>query len=158
MKEPLMISGRPLSASIALGILGSALCLGEGAFARDSAHYVCSAIGEFRDGEATTQIGISIDFFDQRAENGNARKYVLSSVYQGKLFQGSMIDRSDKFGQGSVTLKNGRSQFYAGSFKLEQQNGGGSYAMSLDGKITDDPNSRKSYPVKATLPCVDLSI
>jgi len=31
--------------------------------------------------------------------------------------------------------------------------------MSLNGKINDDPARRKTlYPIKAKLPCVDLSI
>jgi hypothetical protein len=143
----------------ALAAAAITLCGTTAALARDSSRYVCSAVAEFRDGDANSKIGISIDFYDSRAPRGDGRKYVLSSIYQSKLFQGSMIDRSDKFGEGSVALKNGRTQLYAGSFKLEQKSGGDSYVMSLDGKISDDPTDRgKAYPVKATLPCVDLSI
>jgi hypothetical protein len=143
-----------------LAVLAAAigLCLPVNAFARDSARYVCSAVASFRAEGADTQIGISIDFFDSRAEGGNARKYVLSSIYQGKLFQGSMIDRSDKFGEGSVSLKSGKSELYVGKFKLEAENDN-NYAMAIDGKINDDPNSgKKLYPITAKLPCVNLSI
>jgi hypothetical protein len=134
------------------------LCVPGAALARDSSRYVCSAVGAFRDSGADTQIGISIDFYDSRAENGSARKYVLSAIYQGKLFQGSMIDRSEKFGEGSVSLKNGQSELYVGKFKLEPQQDD-SYVMAIDGKINDDPaDSKKLYPITAKLPCVNLSI
>jgi hypothetical protein len=143
---------------LAVAAAAIGLCLPATAFARDSSRYVCSAVASFRDGGADTQIGISIDFYDSRAEGGNARKYVLSSIYQGKLFQGSVIDRSDKFGEGSVSLKNGKSELYVGKFKLETQKDD-NYVMAIDGKINDDPNSgKKLYPITAKLPCVNLSI
>jgi hypothetical protein len=142
---------------VASAALAICLCASGTAFARDSSRYVCSAVAELKGDGATWRIGISIDFFDSRAESGDARKYVLSSIYQGKLFQGSMIDRSDKFGQGSVFLKNGRSLLFAGSFKLEQQKDD-SWVMAIDGKLNDDPAAgTKTYPVKAKLPCMDLS-
>ncbi|HLH89690.1 MAG TPA: hypothetical protein VKX28_14650 [Xanthobacteraceae bacterium] len=144
---------RPTLAAVAF-----TLCVPAAALARDSTRQVCSAIAEFRDGDATTKIAVSIDFYDSRDPGGSdGRKYVLSSIYQGKLFQGSMIDKSDKFGEGTITLKNGRSELYAGKFKLEQQKDD-SYVMALDGRINEDPTaSRKLYPIKAKLPCVNLS-
>lgn len=153
-----MFSNGRTTALVALTILGIVFQC-DSALARDSSRYVCSGVAQMGGDGGTSQIGISIDFFDSRADNGNARKYVLSSIYQGKLFQGTVIDRSDKFGQGTVTLKNGRSRLYAGSFKLEQQQGSDNYVMSIDGKITDDPTGdAKLYPVKVSLPCVDLSV
>jgi hypothetical protein len=147
-----------MTTRLAAAIAAIVLCLPGAALARDSSRYVCSGVAAFRDDGADTQIGISIDFFDSRAENGSARKYVLSSIYQGKLFQGSMIDRSDKFGEGSISLKNGQSELFAGKFKLEPQPDD-SYVMSIDGKINDDPaDGKKQYPITAKLPCVNLSI
>jgi hypothetical protein len=142
---------------------GFGLCFCGTAFGRDSAHYVCSAVASFRADGSDSPIGISIVFDDTRGPGGNGRRYVLSWVYQGKLFQGSLSDnaknfvQTDNWLQGNVAMKNGKSQLYAGTFTLEQQPNQ-SYALLLDGKITDDPTSTKFYPVKATLPCVHLSI
>jgi hypothetical protein len=157
MKEPQVLSSKPTTVFFAFAILGGAAFQCDIALARDSSRYVCSGVADLGgDGE---KLGISMDFFDSRAAGGAARKYVLSSIYQGKLFQDAIIDRSDNFGQGKVTLKSGRSRFYSGSFKLEQQQGGDGYVMSIEGKITNDPTGGgKLYPVKAKLPCVDLSV
>jgi hypothetical protein len=94
---------------ISVAALAIGLCLSGTAFARDSSRYVCSAVAAYQAEGSDSQIGVSIDFFDSRAENGSARKYVLSSIYQGKLFQGAMIDRGETFGQGSIAMKNGQS-------------------------------------------------
>jgi hypothetical protein len=134
------------------------ICLSGTAYARDSARHVCSAVAELKIEGGSEKLGISIDFFDVRAENGNARKYVLSSVYQSKLFQGFTIDRGVNWGQGKIAMKTGNSQFYVGGFKLEQQSDD-SYTMVLDGMINIDPSaSKKLYRVKAKLPCVNLSV
>jgi hypothetical protein len=144
---------------IAVATIALGLCAPATALARDSSRYVCSAVAEFSDqGGASSQIGVSIDFYDSRAPGGDGRKYVLSSIYQSKLFQGSMIDKSDTFGEGSISLKNGRSEFFVGKFKLEAQKDD-SYVMAIDGKINEDPgSSNKLFPIRAKLPCVNLSI
>jgi hypothetical protein len=143
---------------IALAAVAFGLCVPATALARDSSRYVCTAVAEFSDQGASSQIGVSIDFYDSRAPGGDGRRYVLSSIYQSKLFQGSMIDRSDKFGEGSISLKNGRAEFFVGKFRLEPQKDD-SYVMAIDGKINEDPgSSNKLYPIKAKLPCVNLSI
>jgi len=147
-----------MTTRIAAAVAALVLSLPGAALARDSSRYVCSGVVAFRAEGADTQIGISIDFFDSRAENGSARKYVLSSIYQGKLFQGSMIDRSDNFGQGSISLKNGKSELFAGKFKLEPQQDD-RYVMAIDGKINDDPaDGKNQFPITAKLPCLNLSI
>jgi hypothetical protein len=151
-----MIGRAMVAAGIGLYFCGAA-------FARDSAHYVCSAVASFQSGGSDSPIGISIVFDDTRGVGANGRKYVLSWVYQSRLFQGSLTDstkgfvQADSYLQGPVAIKNGKSQLYVGTFKLDQQSDQ-SYALELDGKITDDPSSTKLYAVKATLPCVDLSI
>jgi hypothetical protein len=141
-----------------LAVLVVGLCLPGTAIARDSSRYVCSAVVEYQAEGALSRIGVSIDFLDTRAEKGDARRYQLSSIYQGKLFQGIMIDRSENFGRGTIKLRNGESQYYDGKFKLEQQSDD-SYIMVLEGRINDDPAAGKTmYPIKARLPCVDLSV
>ena len=141
---------------IALAAVALGLCVPATALARDSSRYVCSAVAAFSE-DANWKIGVSIDFYNSRAPGTDGRRYVLSSVYQSKLFQGSMIDKSDKFGEGSISLKNGNREFFVGKFKLEQQKDD-SYVMAIDGKINEDPGSSKKLdPIKAKLPCVDLS-
>ena len=133
------------------------LMLPGAAAARDSAHYVCSAIVSYGEGDNVDKMGLSIRFDDRRAESGSGREYTLSAVYQIKLFQGIVIDRSDNFGQGKITLKNGSYEYFAGSFKLVQGKND-TYSMVLDGRINDDPfQSKRTAKIKATLPCVDLS-
>jgi hypothetical protein len=134
------------------------LCVCNAAFSRDSSRIVCSGVAEFISGGSAEKVGISIDFLDVRARGGIGREYILSSIYQSKLFQGSIIDRSDNYGQGRIILKNAQSEFFIGRFKLEM-GPNDTYTMELDGKINDDPAGGKTlYPMKAKLPCVDLSI
>jgi len=138
--------------------LAFGLCVCGAAFSRDSSRIVCSGVAEFVSSGSLEKIGISIDFLDVRAPRGIGREYILSSIYQGKLFQGSIIDKSDNYGQGRIILKNAQVEFFVGTFKLEigQNN---AYTMELDGKINDDPRGGKTlYLIKAKLPCVDLSI
>jgi hypothetical protein len=133
------------------------LCVSSAAFAADSLRLVCSGPAEIRDEGFSRKFGVSIDFFDSRARDGTSRKYVLSALHQQKLFQGSLIDKSGEFGEGTVTLSNARIRFYTGSFKLEREKGE-SYSMLLDGKINNDPLSgNKLLPAKGKLPCVNLS-
>ncbi len=134
------------------------LCISSAAFARDSSRIVCSGIAEYGSPGNLDKIGISIDFLEMRAPNGSDREIVLSSIYQRKLFQGSMINKSDEFGRAKIDLRNAGSQFYVGSFKLKSGQDD-SYAMILDGKINDDPSGGNVLsPIKAKLACVDLSI
>jgi hypothetical protein len=143
---------------IAFSALTIGLCISNATFAKDSARIVCSGIAEFGNQGDLRKIGISIDFFDRRAKNGQDREYTLSTVYQHKLFQGSIIDKGEQWGQGKINLTNSRSELFVGNFKLEA-GPNDSYTMVLEGKINDDPASGKPlYPIKAKLPCVDLSI
>src|ERR1700730_16642006 len=137
---------------IAFSALTIGLCISNATFAKDSARIVCSGIAEFGNQGDLRKIGISIDFFDQRAKNGQDREYTLSTVYQHKLFQGSMIDKGERWGQGRINLKNTRTELFVGNFRLEAEQKD-SYTMVLDGKINDDPASGKTlYPIKARLP------
>jgi hypothetical protein len=151
LKEFSMIRG------IAACALALGLCVSSAAFARDSSRIVCSGIAEYGATGNLDKIGVSMDFLERRAGSGGNREIILSSIYQGKLFQGSMINTSDEF-QGRIVMKNGASQFYAGGFKL-MPGQDGKYTMILDGKINDDPSGGNTLaPIKARLSCVDLSI
>jgi hypothetical protein len=139
----------------AFSALAFGLCVASAAFARDSSRYVCSGFAELG-GDSADKMGISIDFYDSRAPGGSGRKFVLSSIYQGKLFQAAILDKAEDRGQ--IALKNSQRKLFVGSFKLEKAQDE-SYTMSLDGKINDDPGSSKTLqPAKAKLPCVDLSL
>src|SRR6516162_2945884 len=89
-------------------MLGLALSLSatSAALGRDSSRLVCSGIAEI-DGVSPEKIALSIDFVDHRAMGGVNREYVLSSIYQGKLFQGKIISTSDVWG-GKIVLNNSR--------------------------------------------------
>jgi hypothetical protein len=150
-------------------------------FGKDSGHRVCSGVATFHSDVASSRIGISIVLDDYRAR-GVEREWVLSWVYAGRLFQGSVRESKDfplpdfrgrdrgTIMQGRVDIRNGKSRLYVGTFRFELANAGkpnAGYALVLDGKVTDDPDSRdiidgrtgrtKLYPIKTTLPCVDIS-
>jgi hypothetical protein len=119
------------------------------ATAADSFRAVCSGFDELQ------KVGISIDFLDNRY-GAAKRKYTVSSIYQGALFQGVIIDSSGNGYKGQITLKHSSQRYFVGSFSLETDTSQ-KYSMHLDGKLNQDPSKNVLLPVKATLPCVDLS-
>jgi hypothetical protein len=157
--------------------MGLSLC--GTAFGKDSGHRVCSGVATFQADGDSSQIGISIVLDDYRAGwRGSEREWLLSWVYGGRLFQGSARETEDSplpdfrtrgggaVMQGDVAIKNGKSRLYVGTFRFEVANAdepNQSYALVLDGKVTDDPldrrhrGSTKLYPIRASLPCVDIS-
>src|ERR1700722_4172066 len=151
------VGGISMIRAIATCALALGLCVSGAAFARGSSRLVCSGIAEYGAAGNLDKIGVSMDFLERRAGSGGNREIILSSIYQSKLFQGSMINTSDEF-QGRIVMKNGASQFYVGSFKLAPGQDG-KYTMILDGRINDDPSGGNTLaPIKARLSCVDLSI
>jgi hypothetical protein len=156
-----------VAAAVGLSLCGTA-------FGKDSGHRVCSGVAAFQADGDSSRIGISIVLDDYRAgARGGEREWVLSWVYAGRLFQGSVRESEDSplpdfhgrgrntIMQGRVEIKNGESPLYVGTFRFvdlaNARKPNLSYALVLDGKVTDDPTSTKLYPVKATLPCVDIS-
>jgi hypothetical protein len=138
-------------------MLGLALSLSAtgAALGRDSSRLVCSGIAEI-DGVSPEKIALSIDFVDHRAMGGVNREYVLSSIYQGKLFQGKIVSTLDVWG-GKIVLNNSRNKLFVGTFRVERQDD--AYTMSLEGKINKDPSGRSTLiATKTKLPCVDLSL
>ena len=138
---------------IALVTLMTMNALGVSAvLAQDSFRAVCSGFVE-NTNNPSKKMGISVDFFDQRFGSGS-RKYTLSSVYQLKLWQGMIIGSGDNY-KGTVVLKNGWRRFFSGKFNLT--NGAQGYAMSLDGRLSQDPGISPPFVAIATLPCVHLT-
>jgi hypothetical protein len=169
---PMIIRAMAVTAAMGLSFCGTA-------FGKDSGHRVCSGVATFQVDGDNSRIGISIVLDDYRVGRAGAeREWVLSWVYAGRLFQGSARETEDfplpdfRVGgggvimQGHVAIKNGASQLYVGTFRFELANAdkpNQNYALVLDGKVTDDPldrrhlGSTKLYPIKARLPCVDIS-
>jgi hypothetical protein len=142
-----------------LALISTSICCfgAPSANAADSFRAVCSGFAELQDGGATAKMGVSIDFVDVRSGSSN-RKYTVSSIYQGQLFQGTIIDRSGNGYQGKITLRNSSRHFFVGSFKLDADQSQ-TYNMVIDGKLNQDPSSGNGLlPAKATLPCVNLSL
>ncbi len=159
---------RAMAAAIAIGL---SFC--GTAFGKDSGHRVCSGVATFQADGDSPRIGISIVVDDYRAgSRGSEREWLLSWVYAGRLFQGSVRETEDSplpgshrrggsaIMRGRVAIRNGKNQLYVGTFSFERANAGQpeeSYALVLDGRVTDDPDSVKLYPIKAMLPCIDIS-
>jgi hypothetical protein len=135
-----------VAAAIGLSLCGTA-------FGKDSGHRVCSGVATFQADGDSSQIGISIVLDDYRAGKAE-REWVLSWVYAGRLFQGSVRETEDfrlpdfrvrsggAIMQGHVAIKNGNSELYVGTFRFELKNAGkpnASYALVLDGKVTAEP-------------------
>jgi hypothetical protein len=137
--------------------LACSFALPTAALAKDSAHIVCAGVATYGSAGATSKVGISIVFFDARAGVSD-RKWVLSSIHQQKLYQGSMIDKTGNFASGRIVLNNGSQKFYSGQFKLEK-GANDRYVMLLDGEINDNPAAGgPGQPIKSKLSCIDISI
>jgi hypothetical protein len=127
------------------------------AFARDHLELVCSAVASPADGGE--QMPVFIHFFESRASDGESRDEVLSNIYQGRLFQGKRVNKSEPYSTNApIVLKDGKRVRFRGTYTL-----GGppdAHVMRLKGQLTDDPSARKvTYrEVTVDLPCVDLSI
>jgi len=127
------------------------------AFARDHMELVCSAVAEPADGSENQPL--FIHFFESRAKDATSRDEVASTIYQGKLFRSSWLNKSDGLAKAApLVLKAGTQVRFRGTYSLVQTNS--SYALEVVGKLTADPRARKPvyHDVKLSLPCVDLSI
>lgn len=120
--------------------------------AQDSFRAVCSGFAK-NVNNPSQKMGISIDFFDQRFAGGS-RKYTLSSIYQLKLWQGTVISSGDDY-KGTVILKNRSRWLFSGKFSLA--NGAQGYSISLDGKLSQDPGREPPFSATGSLPCVNLT-
>lgn len=127
------------------------------AHARDHMELVCSAVADAKDGG--DHIPLFIHMFESRAADGTSRDEVLSTIYQGVLFQ---ADHSNKTGGFStkveITLVNGKATRFRGTYSLAQAGDG--YALKLAGEVNEDPSAKNGEfrAVTGTLKCVDLSI
>jgi hypothetical protein len=156
-----------VAAAIGLSFCGTA-------FGRDSGHQVCSAVARVQAGPWSDEdkdaddwglglrrdekerlvpiMGISI-VVDNARWKAVERLWTLSWVFAGELYQGEWEHWELP---GHVALKNGKRLLYEGTFSFEGDK------LVLHGKVTDNPDRRfgrtKFYPIKAKLPCVDISV
>jgi len=71
----------------ACSVLAFGLCVSSAAFAKDSAHIVCSGIAAFDYRGNPEKIGMFIYFLDVRVEGGKARKYTLFQSVKPSFFR-----------------------------------------------------------------------
>jgi hypothetical protein len=125
------------------------------AHARDHMELVCSAVGDAKDGG--DKIPLFIHMFESRASDGTSRDEVLSTIYQGVLFQASHLNKTGGFStKVKISLDNGKTTRFRGTYSLVQAGNG--YALKLAGEVNDEPSGKEFRAVSATLKCVDLSI
>jgi hypothetical protein len=141
-------------------LVATALIIGSGtvAFARDHMELVCATVAEAKGGG--DKVPLFIQMFENRAADGTSRDETLSTVYQGKLFQATRVNRSGGFSKDApLVLSSGKAIRFRGTYTL-LHTASGAYALKLVGKVNEDPPARAVTfrEVTATLPCVDLSI
>lgn len=118
---------------------------------------VCSGVAEPADGSEKQPL--FIHFFESRAKDGTSRDEVASTIYQGKLFRSSSVNKTGNFAKGAtLALKAGAQARFRGTYSLVKI--GSSLSLEVSGKLTADPSEKKPayHDVKVSLPCVDLSI
>jgi len=140
-------------------LIAAALVLGSAhvAHARDHMELVCSAVADAKDGG--DKIPLFIHMFENRAADGESRDEMLSTIYQGVLFQATHTNKTGGFStKVKITLVNGKNIRFRGTYSLVQAGEG--YALKLAGEVNDDPSAKKAEfrAASATLKCVDLSI
>jgi opacity protein-like surface antigen len=139
----------------ALLVAAAVLGFSHVAHARDHMELVCSAVGDAKDGG--DKIPLFIHMFESRASDGTSRDEVLSTIYQGVLFQASHLNKTGGFStKVKISLDNGKATRFRGTYSLVQAGNG--YALKLAGEVNDEPSAKEFRAVTATLKCVDLSI
>lgn len=143
-------------------MLGLAMLIGltSPAFARDSAHLVCSGFMSSTPGN--DNYGIAVLFDEYRAGDGQSRQEILSSVWQTDLYQGSRMNRNDGFGKnGSIVLAakdDSKKIFFSGKYNLVQNTKNQSYALQLNGRINLEPTANApTDKINTSLKCVNIS-
>ena len=127
------------------------------AHARDHMELVCSAIGDAKDGG--DKVPLFVHMFESRASDGESRDEVLSTIYQGVLFQATHLNKTGTFSSGvKISLDHGKGIRFRGTYTLASTSKG--YALKLAGEVNDMPSEGNGSfrKVTATLACVDLSI
>jgi len=121
------------------------------AHARDHAELVCTAVVDIKDGG--DRVPLFIHLFESRAAGGQHRDEVLSTVYQGQLFQGQHLNKSaGQERRVPIVLSNKKRVRFRGTYSWSGMK------LTLEGKVFDDPDTKVARDVTAHLTCTDLSI
>jgi hypothetical protein len=116
---------------------------------------VCTAVADPKDGG--DKIPLFIHMFESRAADGESRDEVLSTIYQGVLFQADHVNKTGGFStKVKISLDNGKKTRFRGTYSLVQAGNG--YALKVAGEVNDEPSGKEFRAVTATLKCIDLSI
>jgi hypothetical protein len=126
------------------------------AHARDHLELVCTAVANAKDGG--DKVPLFIHMFESRASDGESRDEVLSTIYQGTLFQATHLNKTGGFStKVKITLVNAKATRFRGTYSLVSGDKG--YVLKLAGEVNDEPSAKAGFrAVTATLTCVDLSI
>lgn len=132
------------------------------ALARDSSHLICAGFMAATPG--SDNYGFAVQFDESRAESGESRNEMLSTVWAGKLYQGVRLNNNDDFGKNgtiSMAAANSTSEiFFKGSYELIQSRASKSYPykLKLKGQMNLSPSDALSLQqVSTTLNCLDIS-
>lgn len=121
------------------------------AHARDHTELVCAAVIDAKDGG--DKVPLFVHFFESRAADGQSRNEVLSTVYQGQLFQGRHLNKSaDPESRVPIVLGAKKRVRFRGMYTWTGTK------LTLEGKVFDDPAKKAARDVTAELICTDLSI
>lgn len=121
------------------------------AMARDHMELVCTAVVDIKDGG--DKVPLFIHLFESRAAGGMHRDELLSTIYQGQLFQGQHLNKSagpEK--RVPIVLSAGKRVRFRGTYTWIGMR------LTLEGKVFDDPDTKDARNVTAKLTCTDLSI
>ena len=135
------------------------------ALARDSAHLICA--GYLAAAPGLDNYGFAVQFDESRADDGESRNEMLSTVWVGKLYQGVRFNSNDDFGKNGTILMvaavGTNTFFFNGTYNIIQSGNSSSsknyrYKMKLKGKLNTNPADVLSVQnVSTTLNCMDIS-
>lgn len=130
------------------------------AFARDSAHLICA--GYLAATPGPDNYGFAVQFDESRADDGESRNEMLSTVWAGKLYQGVRLNSNDDFGKNGTILMAAMAGknaiFYKGTYNIIQNSKNYRYKLKLKGQLNTNPADVLSVQnVSTTLNCKDIS-
>ena len=126
--------------------------------AKDSSTLVCSATVQPADGYGA--LGLFMHVLEHRAPDGESRVETVSTIYQGRLFQATSLNKAGDLARDvTVVMKERKRVIYSGTYSLVRDPKAGSWTLHLRGTYDEDPGAKDSEKraIDADLPCVDLS-
>src|SRR4051812_13060223 len=110
------------SCLVAFAILSSGV-----ADARDHQELVCAGVAPAPKGGGD-QMPVFIHFFESRNKDGSSRDEVLSTIYQGKLFKSSSVNKAGNLAKDAAfALKAAAATHIKGKYTVEQK--GDAYSL-----------------------------